>query len=168
MDRTGYVKEKWWKELNIEISREDWCSMWKAQHSSTSSKKWRECSWRNSICYFITLHIKSKPIQSEEQWRRLCGNTNAHHSLVFWLCPNIQIFWGKICLTKILGYEVTNNVKVLYFCILRIQICVCAKYCWWPVRKQSLRTGTNRTLQTSNNGWTLWNRSMQWKKWLFA
>lgn len=42
---TGYIKAKWERELNIEISDKDWQSMWNAQHSSTSSKNWRIFGW---------------------------------------------------------------------------------------------------------------------------
>lgn len=31
-NNAGYMKAKWEKELNIEISQEDWRSMWIAQH----------------------------------------------------------------------------------------------------------------------------------------
>ncbi len=49
---TGSIKTKWEEELNIEISQEDWHSVWSAQHSSTSSRKWRIFVWKNRIHFF--------------------------------------------------------------------------------------------------------------------
>ncbi len=83
---TGYIKTKWEKELNIEISEEDWHSMLSAQHSSTSSRKWRIFAWKNLIRFFITPHIENKLSQSQGQCWRRCGHSNADHSHIFWSC----------------------------------------------------------------------------------
>jgi len=126
---TGYIKAKWEKELNTEIS-EEWRSMW-----CTSSKRWRIFGWKNLIRFFITPLVKSKFSQSQEQCWRQCGNMNADHSHIFWLCPKIQTFWGHVCTTmaKILGYLIPNNVIVLNFCVLNKNVVkktgICVKYC---------------------------------------
>ena len=97
--KTGYIRSKWEKELNIEISEEDWCSMWNTQHSSTSSKKWREFGWKNLVRFFITPLIKSRHSHSHQPCWRLCGHMDANHSHIFWMCPKIKMFWTNICLT---------------------------------------------------------------------
>ena len=95
--------------------------MWKAQHSSTSSKKWREFGWKNLIHFFITPQIKSKSSKSQQQCWRQCGQMDANHSHIFWTCPKIQIFWSNICLIlkKVLRYDLPIDVKVLYLGIIR-------------------------------------------------
>ncbi len=95
--------------------------MWSAQHSSTSSRKWRIFTWKNRIRFFITPHIENKLSQSQGRCWRRCGHSNADHSHIFWSCPKIKTFWEHVCLTvgKILGYKIPNNVMALYFCVLK-------------------------------------------------
>ena len=76
--------------------------------------------------YASKSHFSSKFSKSQEQCWRECGNMNADHSHIFWLCPKIQIFWGHACTTvgKILGYTIPNNVMVLYFCVLNENVII--------------------------------------------
>lgn len=92
--------------------------MCSTQHSSTSSKRWRVFGLINVL---ITPQVRSKLSQSPEQCWRRCGNMNTNHSHIFWLCPNIQIFWENVCLTmtEMLEYKFPSNVESLYFCILK-------------------------------------------------
>lgn len=48
--------------MNSELSVSDWQSMCRTQHTSTSSKEWREFGWKNLIRFFITPHIKTKQL----------------------------------------------------------------------------------------------------------
>lgn len=82
-NNTEYVKSKWEKELNLEVSREDWRLMWDTQHSTKSSKKWREFGWKNLVRFFITPYIKNRQSQSRQQCWRLCGHVDADHSHIF-------------------------------------------------------------------------------------
>ena len=164
--------------------------MWSAQHSSTSSKEWRIFGWKTLIRFFITPLIKSKFSQSQEQCWRQCGNMNAHHSHIFWLCPKIQTFWGNVCTTvaKILGYTIPNNVTVLYFCVLnenvvikndwylcKILLMACKKVitkCWYKTESPSINQWMNKvkemclmekmTFSLPSRGATF---SRKWEKW---
>lgn len=49
---TMYIKAKWEKEFCIVLSESDWHSTIKTQHTSTSSKGWREFGWKNLIRFF--------------------------------------------------------------------------------------------------------------------
>ena len=83
---TKYIKTKWEKELNVQISDEDWHDMWRAHHSSTSSRTWREFSWKNLIRFFITPKVKSKQLNKSQKCWRECGSYNVDHAHVFWNC----------------------------------------------------------------------------------
>ena len=113
---TNYIKEKWEKELEIEITEEDWISMWRTHHSSTNSRVWREFAWKNQSRYFITPKIMSRQIKKQMGCWRECGEVNADHSHIFWKCNKIQKYWEMVKdrLQQILGYEVLFSSKVLY------------------------------------------------------
>ena len=83
---TKYIKTKWEKELNVQISDEDWHDMRRAHHSSTSSRTWREFSWKNLIRFFITPKVKSKQLNKSQKCWRECGSYNVDHAHVFWNC----------------------------------------------------------------------------------
>ena len=57
---TMYVKEKWERELGIEITEEEWYNVCRIQHSTTASRLWRESGWKNIIRYFITPNMKGR------------------------------------------------------------------------------------------------------------
>ena len=59
-DNTEYIRLKWEKEFEIEISQEDWHLICETQHSTTCPKRWREFVWKNLSRFFITPQIKSK------------------------------------------------------------------------------------------------------------
>ena len=75
---TMYIKAKWEKEFCIVLSESDWHSTIKTQHTSTSSKRWREFGWKNLIRFFITPKIKNKQLGEQQQCWRQCGNPGAH------------------------------------------------------------------------------------------
>ena len=57
---TIYIKEKWEKELGIEITEEDWYNVCKVQYSATCSRVWREFVWKSIVRFFITPKIKGR------------------------------------------------------------------------------------------------------------
>ena len=46
---TSYIKIKWEKEGGINISEEEWTTIWRYQWRCTSSQKWREFGWKSLI-----------------------------------------------------------------------------------------------------------------------
>ena len=114
---TLYVKQKWEKELGVNISEEDWLHIWRTQQSTASSRTWREHCWKNIIRFFITPKLRSKFVSVSQPCWRECGAVNVNHAHVFWLCPDIVQFWEDVhlILANILGYEVPNSCIVLYF-----------------------------------------------------
>ena len=92
--------------------------MWRVHHSSTSSRTWREFSWKNLICFFITPKVKSKQLNKSQKCWRECGSYNVDHAHVFWNCQKVTVFWEMVCkvLKQILGYEVPKSSLVLYLC----------------------------------------------------
>lgn len=113
---TEYIKEKWEKEMEIEITSESWAGMWTTHHSSTNSRIWREFAWKNLSRYFITPKIKSRQIQKQMGCWRECGEANADHTHVFWKCTKIQSFWEmmNIKFRRILGYGVPLEGRIWY------------------------------------------------------
>ena len=66
-----YIKSKWEGELQTKISEGDWSLICKTQHSSTSSKRWREFGWKNLTRFFVTPQIKSKQTGLQQKcWRQ--------------------------------------------------------------------------------------------------
>lgn len=55
---TMYVKKRWEKEANIEISEDDWLNICRTQSTTSSSGLWREFTWKNTLRFFITPNIK--------------------------------------------------------------------------------------------------------------
>ena len=108
---TMYIKAKWERELNTEITRDEWLSICETQHTTTSSRTWREFGWKNLTCYFITPAIKGKQSGSQQSCWRMCGNREANHSHIFWECNKLDLFWENICVTikDILGYSIPEN-----------------------------------------------------------
>ena len=51
---TVYIKEKWEKEIGIEITEDDWYTVCKGQHSATISRIWREFGWKNIEVFHYT------------------------------------------------------------------------------------------------------------------
>lgn len=111
-----YIKSKWEDELQTEISECDWHLVCKTQHSSTSSKRWREFGWKNLTRFFITPQIKSKQTGQQQKCWRQCGNYNVNHSHIFWSCAKLQHFWDDSIglLEDILRYKVPRDPRFLY------------------------------------------------------
>lgn len=57
---TLYVKQKWEKDLGVNISEDEWLHIWITQQSTASSSTWREYCWKNLIRFFVTPQIRSK------------------------------------------------------------------------------------------------------------
>ena len=86
------------------------------QHSSTSSKRWREFGWKNLFRFFITPQIKHKQLRTQQPCWRLCGHINVNHSHIFWSCPKIRLYWEEVLdrTIEILGYEVPRDPQVIF------------------------------------------------------
>ena len=57
---TTYIKNKWEKELDTEITTEEWLNICETQQTTTNSRAWREFGWKNVTRYFITPKISSR------------------------------------------------------------------------------------------------------------
>ena len=92
--------------------------MWKTHQKSTSSRSWREFSWKNLIRFFITPKARSKYLKMSQPCWRGCGSINADHAHIFWECDKVQIFWRTVhkTLREVLRYEIPMCVEVLYLC----------------------------------------------------
>ena len=113
---TVYIKVKCEREFNVELSENDWQSMFKTQHTSTSSRTWREFGWKNLTRFFITPKIKNKQLGQQQYCWRNCGQLNANHSHIFWSCVQIQSFWEGVLRTmgEIFGYNIPNDPRYVY------------------------------------------------------
>lgn len=49
---TLQVKQKWEGEAGLEISEDDWKTVWAGQAKTTNSRTWREFCWKNLIRFF--------------------------------------------------------------------------------------------------------------------
>lgn len=80
------------------------------------SRSWRKHCWKNIIRFFITPKITSKYGSGVHQCWRQCGEFQANHSHVFWLCPLIVPFWNNVYLeiVRILGYAIPKTSLVMY------------------------------------------------------
>lgn len=115
-DSTVYVKNKWEKELAVDISDEMWYDMWVIHQTTTQSSGWREFSWKNQIRYFITPRIKSKQLKAPQPCWRQCDQIDPDHTHVFWSCSKIQPFWEAVhsVICVVLGYGIPSSCLVLY------------------------------------------------------
>lgn len=61
---TIYIEAKWELEGGIDITEEEWMTIWAYQWKCSSSQSWREFGWKSLIRYFITplLHLTKKVI----------------------------------------------------------------------------------------------------------
>lgn len=114
---TSYIKTKWEKEGGINISEEEWTTIWRYQWKCTSSQKWREFGWKSLIRYFITPSQKSHYDCNPPVCWRKCGNQNANHYHVFWDCSIIKDYWGGIhnALQDIFKCEIPLESKTIFF-----------------------------------------------------
>lgn len=115
-DTTDYVKQRWEKELDVEITEDMWLNAWETQSSSTNSRTWRDFCWKNLIRFFITPKQKSKQTGTQLFCWRECGEIMVDHAHVFWSCPSIQIFWKEVAtiISKTLGFTISTTFTSLY------------------------------------------------------
>lgn len=113
---TSYIREKWEKELGVEIMPDEWEIIIGTQITTTNSQKWRDFSWKNIVRYFITPKLKSRQTgQLPECWRE-CGHCPADHTHVFWGCTVLDSFWeGVQCIVKkVLGFDINFTCVSFY------------------------------------------------------
>ena len=122
---TRYIKERWEKELDIEITEDTWTNAWITQSSTTNSLVWRDFCWKNLIRFFITPKQKSKQTNTQLRCWRDCRETGVDHAHVFWLCPLIQNFWMEVAATiaEVLGFNVETTFTSLYLGCLPEELC---------------------------------------------
>lgn len=113
---TLYIKEKWERELKININIAEWNDMCEIQLTTTNLRIWREFGWKNLTRYFIPPKLNSKQTGSEHFCWRLCGEREANHTHIFWECQKLHCFWeGAHNIVKnILGYTIPRECKVMY------------------------------------------------------
>lgn len=81
-ENTEYIKKKWEKEIQINITQESWEKICHLQWVSTCSNTWREFCWKNITRFFITPIQKRHRGNGDACWR-LCGTTGANHFHIF-------------------------------------------------------------------------------------
>ena len=113
---TEYIKEKWEKELNTQITAEQWINICETQYTTTSSNTWREFCWKNITRYFITPKIKSKQLGIPQTCWRGCVDEEANHYHVFWGCSRIQGYWNDVLekIQEILDIQISKSCLLLY------------------------------------------------------
>ncbi len=52
---THYIKDKWEKESELQLSTEDWHNIQNIQQTTTIFRTWKEFCWKNIIRFFITV-----------------------------------------------------------------------------------------------------------------
>ena len=115
MNSTEYIKTNWEKELDTNITKEEWENMCETQFSSTNSKMWREFCWKNLVRFFITPKIKSRQLKIDQSCWRQCGHKGAGHAHIFWSCPKIEKYWQDVHSTieTIVGFEIPQTCSFL-------------------------------------------------------
>uniref|UniRef100_A0A671TVT9 Reverse transcriptase domain-containing protein n=1 Tax=Sparus aurata TaxID=8175 RepID=A0A671TVT9_SPAAU len=112
-----YIKEKWEVEGGIDLTEEEWVTIWEYQWKCSSSQSWKEFGWKSLIRYFITpyqnSHYKGNSLAC---WRNF-GSTNANHYHVFWDCGVIKTYWKGIhnAIKVIFGSQLPLESKVFFF-----------------------------------------------------
>ena len=113
---TDYIKVKWEKELNIEITAEQWTNICETQYTTSSSNTWREFCWKNTTRFFITPKLKSRQLRTPQSCWRNCDEEDANHYHVFWGCSQIHGFWKNVLekIVKILCFPIPLSCSLLY------------------------------------------------------
>ena len=116
IDTTNYVKQRWGKEPDIDITEDMRLNAWETHSSSTNSRTWRDFCWKNLICFFITLYQKSEQTGTQLCCWRECGETLVDHPLVLWFVPLIQTFWKEVATSNCFscGKRVHTRLARLY------------------------------------------------------
>lgn len=128
---TIYIKAKWELEGGIDITEEEWMTVWAYQWKCSSSQSWREFGWKNLIRYFITPYQKSHYEGNLPICWRNCGNTNANHYRVFWDCQVIKTYWKGIhnAIQEIFGSHLSLESRIFFFGLMPEE---------WPKRDKYL------------------------------
>lgn len=115
---TMYIKSRWEREANIQLSEEDWSNICMTQSTTSSSDLWREFTWKNNLRFFITPKIKSLQTNNPEhgQCWRICGEMSANHFHIFWECPNVSSYWVEVvtAMRLIINRHLDLNFSVIY------------------------------------------------------
>lgn len=114
-DITYRVKNKWEKELAVNISPKEWKQMCNNIFQTTHSHYWKEFSWKILNRYFRTPHIQGKMSKIASNCWRLCAEQQADHTHIFWTCGKIKDFWEKMIeeLTAIFKVKIENDPLTL-------------------------------------------------------
>lgn len=115
---TEYIKQKWEKESDSQITEEDWTGICETQITTTNLRSWREFVWKNLVRFFITPKLTALQTGTQSRglcWRQ-CGSSMADHFHIFWACPKIQPFWREVSteIGKIMGVEFEHSFITLY------------------------------------------------------
>ena len=51
---TFYIETKWEIEGGLNLTKEEWATIWEYQWKCSSSQSWKEFGWKSMIRYFIT------------------------------------------------------------------------------------------------------------------
>jgi hypothetical protein len=96
-DNSFYVKDKWIRELQFEISEEVWLEICTQAHKVTNANLWKEFQWKINNRFFRTPQLLAKMNlnQPSQRWRE-CGETMATHSHIFWQCPLLENIWQSV------------------------------------------------------------------------
>ena len=157
---TIQVKQKWEAESGLEISEDDWKSVWAGQAKTTNSRAWREFCWKNIITFFVTpkLKFKQQGFQGQDKCWRQCGQTMADHFHIFWACPLIQPYWQDLAeeIQSILGLKVDFSFITLYLGKFPAGLMAQDNYLYKVLLAASKKAITRKWLQTnlpSKNDW---------------
>ena len=110
-----YIKTKWEMEGRIDLTEEEWVTIWEHQWKCSSSQTWKEFGWKCLIRYFITPYQKSHTKNNSPACWRNCGNTNANHYHILWECR----------LLKHIGREYTRHYRTYLgvTCLWKVRFC---------------------------------------------
>ena len=106
------------RESGLEITEEDWRTIWVGQAKTNNSRTWREFCRKNLIRFFVTPKMKSKQrgCQGQDKCWRQCGQTMADLVHIFWACPLFQPYWQDLAgeIQSIFGLRVNFSFITLY------------------------------------------------------
>ena len=77
---TLYRKEKWEKELQEVMTEDMWLDVTETQQTTSSSRMWREFSWKYIVRFFITPKMKKGRTAVQQACWRLCGEQHMGHT----------------------------------------------------------------------------------------
>lgn len=91
------IKEKWEKDLKINITTEEWRKTLGENFRISQSKYWREFSWKVSMRFFSTPEKLKKcfPGLDNGCWRG-CGEQEANYIHMLFTCPVLTTQWEGV------------------------------------------------------------------------